>query len=59
MEGEGAAKVRARFGIPGDVTVVALVTMGLAAPDPGWSAVTSRRTQPRRAADESVRWERW
>ena len=38
------------FGIPEDVTVIALVTMGVAAPDPAWSAVTSRRTQPRRAA---------
>jgi hypothetical protein len=35
------------------------VTVGVGAPDPGWSAVTSRRTQPRRLADEVVRWERW
>jgi nitroreductase len=59
VEGEAAAQVRARFGIPDDVTVVVLVTIGRAAPDPGWSAVTSRRTQPRRAPEESVRWERW
>ncbi len=54
-----AAGLRASFGIPEDVAVVALVTMGVAAPDPGWSAVTSRRTQSRRAPDEVVRWERW
>jgi nitroreductase len=56
---EAAREMRAAFGIPEDVTVVALVTMGVAAPDPGWSAVTSRRTQARRAPEEVVRWERW
>ena len=47
------------FGIPDDVTLVALVTIGAPAPDPGWSAVTSRRTQPRRPPADIVRWERW
>jgi len=56
---DAAAELRASFGIPEDVDVVALVTIGAPAPDPGWSAVTSRRTQPRRAPDEVVRWERW
>jgi FMN reductase [NAD(P)H] len=54
-----AAEVRATFGIPEDVSVVALVTIGHRAPDPGWSAVTSRRTYPRRPSSELVRWERW
>jgi FMN reductase [NAD(P)H] len=54
-----AEALREAFGIPGDVTIVALVTIGYPAPDPAWSAVTSRRTQPRRAPDETVRWERW
>ena len=54
-----AAALRTELGIPEDVTVVALVTIGRAAPDPGWSAVTSRRTQPRRAPESVVRWERW
>jgi FMN reductase [NAD(P)H] len=54
-----ADRLRAAFGIPEDVTVVALVTIGAPAPDPGWSAVTSRRTQPRRELDSIVRWERW
>jgi nitroreductase len=56
---ESAAKLREAFGIPDDVTVVALVTIGVPAPDPRWSAVTSRRTRPRRAPDQVVRWERW
>jgi FMN reductase [NAD(P)H] len=54
-----ADRLRAVFGIPEDITVVALVTVGVPAPDPGWSAVTSRRTQPRRELDSIVRWERW
>jgi len=59
VEGEAAERIRATFGMPDDVTIVALVTIGAPAPDPGWSAVTSRRTQPRRSPDEIVRWERW
>jgi FMN reductase [NAD(P)H] len=57
--GDTAEKVRAAFGIPSDVALVALVTIGAPAPDPGWSAVTSRRTQPRRPSANVVRWERW
>ena len=56
---DAAAELRSSFGIPQDVRLVALVTIGAPAPDPGWSAVTSRRTQPRRPLDEVVRWERW
>jgi len=56
---EAAAELRDALGIPDDVTVVALVTMGAAATDPGWSAVTSRRTQPRRPPVDIIRWERW
>jgi nitroreductase len=54
-----ASELRASFGIPEDVSVVALVTMGAPAPDPRWSAVTSRRTRPRRDPEQVVRWERW
>ncbi len=56
---ELGAELGAAFGIPDDVTIVAHVTIGVPAPDPGWSAVTSRRTKPRRAPTESVHWERW
>ena len=56
---DAAAEIRASFGVPDAVSLVTLVTIGVSAPDPGWSAVTSRKTQPRRAPDEVVRWERW
>lgn len=54
-----ASALRGSFGIPNDVRLVALVTIGYPAPDPGWSAVTSRRTQPRRPPADIVRWEHW
>jgi nitroreductase len=54
-----AAEIASAFGVPSDVTIVAHVTIGVPAPDPGWSAVTSRRTKPRRAESESIHWERW
>lgn len=56
---EIAAEIASAFGVPSDVTIVAHVTIGVPAPDPGWSAVTSRRTRARRAPSESVHWERW
>ena len=56
---ELADRLRASFGIPDDIVIVAHVTIGVPAPDPGWSAVTSRRTKPRRAETDSIRWERW
>jgi nitroreductase len=56
---EFARELRSSFGIPEDVTIVAHVTIGVPAPDPGWSAVTSRATKPRRDESESIRWERW
>jgi FMN reductase [NAD(P)H] len=56
---DAAGSLRSAFGVPEDVELVALVTIGEAAPDPGWSAVTSRRTQPRRPPAEVVRWDRW
>jgi FMN reductase [NAD(P)H] len=56
---ELADRLRASFGIPDDVVIVAHVTIGVPAPDPGWSAVTSRRTKPRRAESDSIHWERW
>jgi FMN reductase [NAD(P)H] len=59
VEGAAAVQIRERFGVPADVAIVALVTIGVPAPDPGWSAITSRRTKPRRAQAESVRWESW
>ncbi len=54
-----AAEIAGAFDVPSDVTIVAHVTIGVPAADPGWSAVTSRRTKPRRTESESVHWERW
>lgn len=51
--------VRALLAIPDDLTIVAGITLGKPAPDPGWSRVTSRATQRRRKIDELVRWQRW
>jgi nitroreductase len=56
---EVASELRAEFGIPDEITPLARVTVGVPAPDPGWSAVTSRRTVRRRPPDDVVRWERW
>jgi FMN reductase [NAD(P)H] len=45
--------------IPDDLTIVAGVTLGKAAPDPEWSKRTSRATQRRKTIDELVTWNRW
>jgi nitroreductase len=50
---------RALLGIPEDIHIVAGVTIGRGAPDPGWSGKTSRATQRRRSLDELVRWNGW
>ena len=56
---EFAEELKESFGIPDDVSIVAHVTIGVPAPDPGWSAVASRAKKPRRGESELVRWERW
>jgi nitroreductase len=53
------AEFKELLAIPADVSVVAVITVGHPAPDPEWSKRTSRRTQPRRAVEEVVRWNRW
>jgi FMN reductase [NAD(P)H] len=53
------AEFRRLLEIPDDVAVVGIATLGRPAPDPRWSASTSRATQPRRRPDEVVHWERW
>jgi FMN reductase [NAD(P)H] len=45
--------------LPDDIAVVGIATLGRQAPDPRWSAATSRATQPRRRPSEVVHWERW
>lgn len=56
---EQDAAFRALLGIPDDLRIVAGVTIGRGAPDPGWSGRTSRATQRRRSLDELVRWNTW
>ncbi|MDE3024089.1 MAG: nitroreductase family protein [Acidobacteriota bacterium] len=56
---EQDAAFRALLGIPDDLRIVAGVTIGRGAPDPGWSGKTSRATQRRRSLDELVRWNTW
>ncbi len=50
---------RKLLSIPDELRIVAGVTIGRGAPDPGWSRRTSRATQPRRALEEVVRWNTW
>jgi nitroreductase len=52
-------RLRELLGIPGDVRIVAGVTLGRPLPDPEWSKLTSRATQRRRTLDELVHWNRW
>ena len=45
--------------IPDDISVTCCITIGKAADDSKWDAVTSRLTQARRSVDDLVHWERW
>jgi FMN reductase [NAD(P)H] len=56
---EKQTELRRLLELPDDVTVVGIATLGRAAPDPRWSASTSRATQPRRSIADVVHWERW
>lgn len=56
---EKQAEFRRLLGIPDDVAVVGIATLGRPEADPRWSASTSRTTQPRRRLDEVVHRERW
>jgi FMN reductase [NAD(P)H] len=45
--------------IPGELAIVAGITLGYPAPDPEWSKLSSRATQRRRTTDEQVHWNTW
>jgi len=45
--------------IPDDVAVTCCITIGKAADDSSWDALTSRLTQARKPVDDLVHWERW
>ena len=51
-------QIEVLLGIPDDVAIGAIVTIGRAAPDRS-DELSSRGTYPRKPLDELVRWERW
>jgi FMN reductase [NAD(P)H] len=57
--GEQEDTLRELLRIPAELTIVAGITIGHPAPDPGWSKLTSRATQRRRSLDELVHWQAW
>jgi FMN reductase [NAD(P)H] len=59
LPAERQAEFKRMLEIPADVDVVGIATIGRPAPDPRWSASTSRATQPRRDLGEIIHWERW
>jgi nitroreductase len=56
---QGMANVRDLLGLPDDVAVVEVVTLGHPAEDTASDSLSSRGTRPRKSVDELVRWERW
>jgi FMN reductase [NAD(P)H] len=56
---EAQTEFRRLLELPDDIAVVGIATLGRAAPDPRWSASTSRATQPRKNITDVVHWERW
>ncbi|HEY8406615.1 MAG TPA: nitroreductase family protein [Gaiellaceae bacterium] len=52
-------RVRELLHIPDELAIVAGITLGRRAPDPGWSKAASRATQRRRTLDEVVHWNTW
>jgi FMN reductase [NAD(P)H] len=59
IDGEGQEKVRRLLGLPEDVALVEVITLGYEVDDTASDKLSSRGTQPRRALDELVHWERW
>ena len=51
--------VRALLGLPDDIAIVEVITLGYPAEDTASDRLSSRGTRPRRPLDELVRWERW
>jgi FMN reductase [NAD(P)H] len=59
LPGERMPQVRELLGLPEDVAIVEVITLGRAADDPVSDRQSSRATRPRKPLDELVRWERW
>jgi FMN reductase [NAD(P)H] len=56
---ERMEEVRGILGLPGDVALVEIVTLGRPGGDDPSDRLSSRGTRPRKPLDELVRWERW
>lgn len=52
-------QARAHLGVPDDVAVIEVITLGYPAEDTASDRLSSRGTRPRRSRDELVRWEGW
>jgi FMN reductase [NAD(P)H] len=50
---------RELLGLPADIAVVEVITLGLPGDDRTSDVLSSRATRPRKPLDELVRWERW
>jgi nitroreductase len=51
--------VRETLGVPDDIALVEVITVGKPAADDPSDRLSSRGTRPRKSLDELVRWERW
>jgi FMN reductase [NAD(P)H] len=56
---ERMEQVRALLGLPPDVAIVEVITLGHPAEDTASDRLSSRGTRPRRPYGESIRWERF
>jgi FMN reductase [NAD(P)H] len=59
VDGERMASVREVLGLPDDVALVEIVTLGKPGGADPSDRLSSRGTRPRKPLDELVRWERW
>ena len=59
IDGEGQQHVCELLGLPDDVALVEVITLGYAARDDASDRLSSRGTRPRKLLDELVRWESW
>ena len=59
LDGERLQSVRTLLGVPDDVAVVEVITLGYAGEDTASDRLSSRGTHPRKTDHELVRWESW
>jgi nitroreductase len=59
LAAEAMPQVRELLGLPDDVALVEVVTLGYPADDEASDRLSSRATRPRKPLDELVRWESW